>query len=67
MIKQHRTLGTLLNLLTGTGFAITHVEEWNPSDQDLAAHPDWAPERDRPTFLLVAARKPASPRHKKRV
>ncbi|MFT8711030.1 class I SAM-dependent methyltransferase [Komagataeibacter rhaeticus] len=61
VIKQHRTLGTLLNLLTGTGFAITHVEEWNPSDRDLAAHPDWAPERDRPTFLLVAARKPASP------
>ena len=58
VIKQHRTLGTLINLLIGKGFAIKHVEEWSPSDQDLALHPDWAPERDRPTFLLVAACKP---------
>ena len=58
VIKQHRTLGTVLNLLTGTGFTIMQVCEWSPSDAELAAHPDWAPERDRPTFLLVCARKP---------
>ncbi|WP_228391302.1 class I SAM-dependent DNA methyltransferase [Komagataeibacter medellinensis] len=61
VIKQHRTLGNLPNLLIGTGFAITHVAEWSPRDQGLAAHPDWAPERDRPAFLLVAARRQAMP------
>lgn len=55
VIKQHRMLGTTLNALIRTGFAIRHVEEWSPSDAQLAAHPDWAEERDRPTFLLVAA------------
>lgn len=55
VIKQHRMLGTTLNALIRSGFAIRHVEEWSPSDADLAAHPDWAEERDRPMFLLVAA------------
>ncbi|MBV1823579.1 class I SAM-dependent methyltransferase [Komagataeibacter oboediens] len=61
VIKQHRTLGTLINALIDTGFTVTHVEEWSPTDRDLTAHPDWAPERDRPTFLLIAARKQAAP------
>ena len=60
VIKQHRTMGTLLNGLIGTGFTLAHVEEWGPTDRELAAHPDWAPERDRPTFLLVAAQKQAA-------
>lgn len=55
VVKQHRTMGTLLNLLIRQGFTLTHVEEWSPSDADLAAHPEWAEERDRPMFLLVAA------------
>lgn len=57
VIKQHRTLGTYLNLLIGCGFAITHVEEWAPSDAQLASRPEWAEERDRPMFLLVSARR----------
>lgn len=55
VVKQHRTMGTLLNLLIRQGFTLAHVEEWSPSDADLAAHPEWAEERDRPMFLLVAA------------
>jgi hypothetical protein len=57
-VKQHRRIGTTLNLLIAAGFAIAHVEEWAPSDDDLAAHPDWEKERDRPTFLLIAASRP---------
>ncbi|AYF85798.1 class I SAM-dependent methyltransferase [Pseudomonas sp. JS3066] len=55
VIKQHRTLGTLLNLLIGTGFRIAHVEEWGPTDEDIAVMPLLAEERERPMMLLVAA------------
>jgi SAM-dependent methyltransferase len=57
VIKQHRTLGTYLNLLLRMGFALTHVEEWGPTDEQIAARPCLAEERQRPMFLLVAARR----------
>jgi SAM-dependent methyltransferase len=57
VVKQHRTLGTLINILIGLGFALQHVEEWGPSHEQVAAHPEWAEERERPMFLLVSARK----------
>ncbi|MFJ6323927.1 MULTISPECIES: class I SAM-dependent methyltransferase [unclassified Rhizobium] len=56
VVKQHRTMGTTLNSLIRSGFAIAHVEEWSPSDEDLAAHPDWVIERERPMFLLISTR-----------
>lgn len=55
VIKQHRTIGTYLNLLIGTGFTISHVEDWGPSDEQLAVHPEWEEERHRPMFLLISA------------
>jgi SAM-dependent methyltransferase len=54
VIKQHRTIGTYLNLLIRLGFTILHVEEWAPTDAQIAAMPEWAEERERPMFLLVA-------------
>ena len=57
VLKQHRTLGTYLNLLLRLGFALTHVEEWGPTDEQIAARPNWVDERQRPMFLLVAARR----------
>jgi SAM-dependent methyltransferase len=57
VIKQHRSVATYLSLVIQAGFALAHVEEWGPSDAQIAAHPDWAKERDRPPFLLVAARR----------
>ncbi|MCV9966495.1 methyltransferase domain-containing protein [Pararhizobium sp. BT-229] len=57
VVKQHRTMGTLLNILIGFGFTLLHVEEWGPSLEQVAAHPEWAEERERPMFLLVSARK----------
>ncbi len=56
VVKQHRTMGTTLNLLIKSGFIIAHVEEWSPSDDDLVAHPEWAIERERPMFLLISTR-----------
>lgn len=56
VVKQHRTLGTTLNTLIELGFTLTHVEEWGPTDEQIAELPELAEERDRPPFLLVAAR-----------
>lgn len=58
VIKQHRTLGTYVQLLIRAGFTIAHVEEWGPTEEQMAAHPDWMHERQRPPFLLVAADTP---------
>ena len=57
VIKQHRMIGTTLNLLIRAGFAISHVEEWGPTDDQIAARPGLAEDRERPMFLLVAARR----------
>jgi len=57
VIKQHRTIGTYLNLMLRLGFNLTHVEEWGPTDAQIAGRPIWADERQRPPFLLVAARR----------
>jgi ubiquinone/menaquinone biosynthesis C-methylase UbiE len=57
VIKQHRTIATYLNLLPRTGFALTYVEEWGPSEQQISARPELGDERQRPPFLLVAARR----------
>ena len=59
VIKQHRTVASYLNALTDHGFTIAHVEEWGPDETQIAAHPNWAIERHRPCFLLVAARRAA--------
>ena len=55
VIKQHRTVATYLNLLIGLGFAIRCVEEWGPTAEHVAEHPEWADEVHRPAFLLVSA------------
>jgi SAM-dependent methyltransferase len=58
VVKQHRTLASYFNLLIGNGFALAHLEEWGPTPEQVAAEPDWARERERPAFLLVAADRP---------
>jgi SAM-dependent methyltransferase len=55
VVKQHRSLGTLLTLLIQAGFTLRHVEEWGPTEAQVAAQPELAVERERPAFLLVAA------------
>jgi SAM-dependent methyltransferase len=57
VVKQHRTLGTYLNLLLRLGFVLLHVEEWGPTDEQIAARPSLAVERERPIFFLVSARR----------
>ncbi|WP_236196744.1 class I SAM-dependent methyltransferase [Pseudomonas glycinae] len=57
VIKQHRTVGTLLNALIDAGFTIQHVNEWGPSDAEVAAQPALAEERERPMMMLVAVQR----------
>ena len=57
VIKRHRTIGTYVMMLLRAGFALRHLEEWGPSREQIARHPEWASERDRPPFLLVACRR----------
>jgi ubiquinone/menaquinone biosynthesis C-methylase UbiE len=57
VIKQHRTLATMFNLLLRSGFTVTHLEEWGPAEEQIAASPEMARERERPMLLLVAARR----------
>ncbi len=57
VIKQHRTIGRYFKLLRQSGFSISHLEEWGPTDAQVAAFPAWARDRQRPPFLLVAARR----------
>jgi SAM-dependent methyltransferase len=55
VLKHHRTLATTLNLLIQSGFTIRRVEEFCPTAEQIAARPELMEERERPTFLLVAA------------
>ena len=56
VIKQHRTIAAYINMLLAQGFSIAHLEEWGPSAEQIASHPEWADERQRPPFLLISAR-----------
>jgi SAM-dependent methyltransferase len=56
VVKQHRTLGTILNTLIEAGFVVRHVEDWRPSPSQITAAPGLgADELDRPMFLIVEA------------
>jgi len=55
VVKQHRTVGIYVNPLLAQGFALSHLEDWGPSEEQVRLRPEWACERARPPFLLVAA------------
>lgn len=57
VIKQHRMMGSLLNMLVRSGFSIQYVEEWGPSEAQVLEQPALAQERERPMMLLVRARR----------
>ncbi|WP_432722312.1 class I SAM-dependent methyltransferase [Jeongeupia wiesaeckerbachi] len=57
VIKYHRTIGTWLRLLRLHGFTLLDLDEWAPSDAQLAAMPALAEERERPMLLLIAVQR----------
>ena len=57
VIKQHRTIATYVMALRHADLEVTELVEWGPSPDQIAEHPDWAVEIERPPFLLIAARR----------
>ena len=57
VVKQHRTVATYINMLLAAGFSISKIEEWAPTARQIKAEPSWALERERPSFLLIAAKR----------
>ena len=55
VIKRHRTIGSLLNMLVSAGFSLRSLEEWGPTQEQIANNPELARDRERPMFLLIAA------------
>jgi ubiquinone/menaquinone biosynthesis C-methylase UbiE len=51
--KQHRTMGTYVNMLLGNGLRLTDFEEWRPFEDELASNPSWDVELDQ-TYLFIA-------------
>ena len=56
--KFHRTIGTYLTCLRGAGFVLENLCEWGPTAEQIAEHPEWSVEVERPQFMLVGARRP---------
>ncbi len=57
VIKQHRPLATYIDMLLQLGFVLCRIEEWGPTEAQIASRPELADERQRPMFLLVSARR----------
>ncbi len=55
VVKYHRTIASYLRSLWSAGFRLLDLVEWGPDTEQIAAHPEWARERDRPMFLLFSA------------
>ncbi|WP_241021170.1 hypothetical protein [Burkholderia sp. Ac-20344] len=46
-----------MNLLIGSGFTLTHRDEWGPTQDQVDARPALDDERDRPMMTLAAAQR----------
>ena len=57
VVKQHRRVGTTLNILIDAGFTIRHVEEWCPTAEQIVAQPVLIGELERPILLLVVVQR----------
>jgi ubiquinone/menaquinone biosynthesis C-methylase UbiE len=57
VVKQHRTVGTLVNTLIDSGFTLTRLIEWGPTQAQLDAMPELAEECERPMMLLIGAQR----------
>ncbi len=57
VVKQHRMLATYIRILLETGFTLSAIDEWAPTEEDLIANPGWEKARIRPPFLLMKASK----------
>lgn len=54
VVKYHRTIGTTLNTLLSSGFALRGVVEFAPTADQVAVDPRLVPEVERPMILIVS-------------
>jgi SAM-dependent methyltransferase len=57
VVKYHRTISTTINTLIRAGFTIEQLQEYSPTEAQLARAPELAPQIERPLFLVVSCRK----------
>ena len=55
VVRYHRTLSTMLNMLIDSGFRIDRVAESHAPEEEEALDPELLEERMRPPFLFVRA------------
>jgi len=55
VVRYHRTIEAYVRALLENSFRLSGLIEWGPDATQIAAHPQWARERDRPMFLIFAA------------
>lgn len=55
VVKYHRKLATTLNNLIAAGFTIEHLEEWGPTEEQIADLPSLVQEVDRPMMAIIRA------------
>ncbi|CAG8297341.1 unnamed protein product [Penicillium salamii] len=53
--KYHRSVETYITALLDSGFVLTGLKDWSPSEEDVKGQPNWSVERHRPYFLLISA------------
>jgi SAM-dependent methyltransferase len=54
VVKYHHTVSDYVNGMLRARFSLTALEEWGPTDEQVAEHPEWAAERERPLFMLLS-------------
>lgn len=57
VVKYHRTIGTTLDALIGSGFTIRSIQEFAPTPQQVEQFPELAEELERPMMLLVSVQR----------
>ncbi|KAF2095099.1 methyltransferase domain protein [Rhizodiscina lignyota] len=55
--KYHRKIDTYISTLLDVGFTLTGIVEYTPTLAEIEEKPQWKNERERPLFLLLAAKK----------
>jgi hypothetical protein len=55
VIKQHRTITTYISILLDAGFALSAIDEWGPSLEQVKENPSWVENLERPMFVLFKA------------
>lgn len=57
VVKYHRTVASILNIVIDSGFSITQISEPKPSEEIIEKYPEMKDELRRPIFIMVAADK----------